>query len=441
MTVKMTKRLLFILVFVLFSGYTAVMGYGQDTPRQPALIEDRASQQSQGTQDNAQGQTLSTEDMRKALFEYILHNDDPMAIRRLHQLIMTIYEIQGHYVDSKNTTEILDLAIQGMMRNLDPNNGIYIGPKTDKADKVVPMPEDSFYGLGISFALVNGKFFIIRVYDNSPASEVGIKTGDILHTVNGQSVDGLSAIEVSKLIKSHDDSKVVIGITDSNGKHERELTLTLRNVDNAPIEYKDLPGDIAYIRLYVFSKSTDKYFVEALKKSSGKKALIIDLRDNPGGYMGSVVNVLGRMLGPNNVALVAVGKNGVAEPIPTEGEKSVYPNKLVVLTNLNSASASEIMAGDLQSLGQAKVIGIRTHGKNTIQTDIGLGQSNTYGDEVVGIHLTIGRYFLPGGQDVAKDGITPDIKIDQLCDFKPYEYLTKRDAQFNRALKFIRTGR
>src|SRR3990167_482665 len=90
MTVKMTKRLLFILVFVLFSGYTAVMGYGQDTPRQPALIEDRASQQSQGTQDNAQGQTLSTEDMRKALFEYILHTHDPMAIRRLHQLIMAM---------------------------------------------------------------------------------------------------------------------------------------------------------------------------------------------------------------------------------------------------------------------------------------------------------------------------------------------------------------
>ncbi len=305
--------------------------------------------------------------------------------------------IDYEYVDSVNTDSIVDVTVNEILENLDPHS-VYI-PAAKYEENADDMRGD-FVGIGISFYMYNDTIAVIRTIDGGPAQKAGIKAGDrILYadTVKlfGKTINRDTIVKYLKGTKgSNVDLKVsrvgVNKLLDFKLKRDR---IPLVSVDAS---YK-LNDTLGYIKINRFAESTIQEFNTALNKllKQGVVSLILDLRDNPGGYISSAEDIADHFLRNGKTIVITKNKNGEEKNSTASSKGDFETGSLYVLVNENTASASEIVAGALQDNDRAVIVGRRTFGKGLVQREMSLGDGSA-------VRLTIARYYTPTGRSIQR---------------------------------------
>lgn len=436
-----------IAVFIAF-WLALVPVYGQGVNSQATPNQ----QNQQAVSDQNQSEQIPEDQLKKVILSYIIAGiDDVKTLDNLLYLFRLIREVEINYVDRKTSAELVELAMRGMISGLDPNSYLIFGDDELKLMKENFGKERRYKGgVGITIGIFNRNVFIIEVLDGTPAFKAGLEPGDVITKIDGKNVFGLNLDAVVNLIGGDEGMLVALEIRSPRFQKPKLISLRREKISVQSIFYKNIGRDVAYIQIKQFVEETPARFISALNQSRGKKSMILDLRGNLGGRFDIVVPMLEYLLGPGKDVLVIKGSEGIQSFHTSSfnrlrGPYFVYsedfPRKIVVLVDNFSASASEIMAGALQYYKFATIIGVRTFGKATVQTILGINiASEIYDFNSANMILTVttDRYFLPDNQNISANGIVPDIEVEQPDDFRLYERGTKRDLQLQEAIKLLR---
>ncbi len=313
------------------------------------------------------------------------------------KLIRTIGFIQSRYDDSLNTDSLSDEAIQWLMSNLDPHSYFLTGLENSYfKDRM----GGSYDGIGIEYEIIDDTIYLINVLPETPADQAGLDVGDRILAVDSQRISGrqLSAKEAYEVWKSTGTSLQLTYLP-----HSGDTTYVL-SVEKSKIKISSVPmsamvGDsIGFIKINHFADHTYQDFMDSLGilVDQGMKHLMIDVRNNPGGSFQEVVKVLNQLIAEKDRLMVYMdGKHVKRTEYKSTGKPFFQIGRIVVLVDEHSASASEVLAGALQDLGRATIVGRRTYGKALVQEMYHLGANTS-------INLTIGKYYLPSGRFIQK---------------------------------------
>ena len=337
-----------------------------------------------------------------------------------------IQKIRSEYVDGTNLTyqQLVYAALKGAVGKLDPHSEFL---DADSFQQLQDDTEGQFGGLGLVVAMRDGRITVIAPMEDTPGSRAGILSGDYITQVEGKSVEGQSLADVVKLLRGEPGSSVTITVARPPSGEKKNYTLQRAIIQMQMV--KDIHGKqefplgenkIGYVRLTQFGDSTADDLEAALKKlkQQGLKGLVLDLRWNPGGLLEQAVAVCQKFL-PRGQLVVSTEGRRVQEKYYAEGggdELKGIP--VVVLVNLGSASAAEIVTGCLQDLHRAVVLGEKTFGKGSVQTIFPL-------DDGSALKLTVAKYYTPSHKVIHQHGITPDILVP-LSDADEAALLLKR---------------
>lgn len=317
--------------------------------------------------------------------------------------------IQQYYVEEVDTKKLIYGAIKGMLRELDPHTN-FMPPDIFKDFESETSGE--FGGLGIEIAIQNGILTIISPIEDAPAWVAGIKAGDKVVAVDGQSTKGMSLVEASQTMKGKRGTKIILRVVRENEDKPRDITITRGSVKIRSVKYTNLGDGFAYVKVTSFIENTakdlQKTIEKHMKENNGNMAgLLIDLRRNPGGLLEQAVKVSDMFLKEGTI-VSTIGRNKADKEVAVATKKGQYTNfPLVVLVNEYSASASEIVSGALQDNKRALIVGQRTFGKGSVQSVIKLGDGS-------GLKLTVARYYTPSGVSIQAEGIHPDVEIEEV---------------------------
>jgi carboxyl-terminal processing protease len=363
--------------------------------------------------------------------EYL--NNNPEIVPKVNDLLRVISRVQELYVDPKTQEELLDLAMKGSVEGLDPNSSLMMD---DKAVEYLSnfYGEERYCGIGIVLMFIEKTAVIYDVVEDSPAKASGLLPGDIILKIDGTNILNLTQEEISKMVKGDEGTIVNLEIYRKGSMKPMSFNVRRQPIV-VPSVFPKTFGDVGYIRINRFNYEAVERVRKAITDMRYKRKLIIDLRDNPGGFVESTRTITGYFIGWRKLILTEVGKDGVIN-LYTNMVQVAHQSKALVLINGNSASSSEILAGNLQYYQFAKVLGEKSYGKATVQGIFNLSEPDS--DSQIAMRLTVRRYILPGGLDIGNTGIKPDINVAQPEGFVPYEYLTERDLQFQKALEYLR---
>ncbi|MBQ4517570.1 MAG: S41 family peptidase [Clostridia bacterium] len=312
--------------------------------------------------------------------------------------------LQNHYVDpltDEQKTKMDDMAISGMVYSLGDQYSRYLNEEDMMAyqeDK-----KESYVGIGVSvnFDVENDRMIVVSPYDGSPAQKAGLLPGDAILEVGGTKVTMDSYDAAIEYIKNGADEEMLLLV--SRDGETFEVKVKREEVKRQSVSYKMYAGGIGRIRVSEFIHNTTEEFAKALDElqASGMRGLIIDLRNNPGGYADTVLQMTDMLL-PEGVIAYLEDSHGERQYFHSDKECLEMP--MAVLINQGTASASELLAGSLKAHGLATVIGEKSYGK-------AVGQSVYPLTATTALYLTNSRYFTPNGECIDKVGITPDIEI------------------------------
>ena len=339
--------------------------------------------------------------------------------------------IESNYVESVESDTIINGAIRGMVKALDPHTS-YLPPVSYKEMQVETTGK--FGGLGIEISIRDGVLTVISPIEETPAFEVGIKAGDKIIKIEEESTLDMTLQDAVSLLRGETGSPVTITIFRDSFKAPKEFTIVRAIIKVRSVVHKLYKKDIGYIKIRSFSKNTsvdlDKALAELEKKKISK--LILDLRNNPGGLLNQAVEVTDRFLNRENLIVYTKGRSDEQNMRFTTHDKVAgvsYP--LIVLVNSGSASASEIVAGALQDLNRAIILGTPTFGKGSVQTIIPLSDGSA-------LRLTTARYYTPSGRVIQENGIEPDIIIERKIPEELEEDDEKEPEEKTRLRRFLR---
>jgi len=379
---------------------------------------------------------------------------DPAFWRNLAQVGEVMRITHAYYADGDSVSfdDLRREALRDMVGTLDPFSR-YLS-EDEYADFQLE-GQQQYVGVGVQVQDFDGVVTIMRVFPGSPAAEAGLQPGDAIVTVNDQSTEGETLNEVVSRIKGEQGTTVNLGIQRPSIETPLQLTVAREVVDLPTIDKAQVSEDgVGYIRINEFGTRTGEEFAQALQKLEGEgmQALILDLRDNPGGYLVTAVDVAGEFLEAGQLVTYTRGrgKGTNYEYYSTTPERAGhYP--LAILINEASASAAEIVSGALQDWGRATVIGATSVGKGSVQSVIPLSDAQ-------GVKLTTAKYYLPHGATIHEKGVAPDIAVPMDMETRRKLYLQEhrlpgmsreafteahgfepvQDAQLQRALEWVR---
>jgi len=299
-------------------------------------------------------------------------------------------------------------AIQGMVASLEDPYTVFLPPEEQKQSR-----EDlqgSFEGVGIQLGYQNGNLAVMAPLSGMPAEKAGVKAGDLILKIEDQDTVGISLPEAVKLIRGPRGSQISLTLQ-HEGKEETYQAVIVRDtilVPSVEVEFKEFQGkQVAHLKLTRFGERTDQEWQESVNKilaASPKMAgVVLDLRNNPGGYLSGSVFIGSEFL-TSGVIVQQEGADGRRETFSVNRRGRLLEIPLVVLVNKGSASASEIVAGALSDYDRAKIVGEKTFGKGTIQEAEDLPGGT-------GLHITTARWLLPSGESIDKEGVVPDFEI------------------------------
>ncbi|PIA79164.1 peptidase S41 [Gaetbulibacter sp. 4G1] len=305
--------------------------------------------------------------------------------------------IDYDYVDDINTDSIVDVTVNGILDNLDPHS-VYI-PKEDM-ERVAENMKGDFVGIGVSFYTYKDTITVIRPIENGPSAKAGIKGGDRIIMANGDSLYGerLNDGELVKKLKGPINSKVKLKVYRKG--EPKLLNFTVKR-STIPIKSVDasymLTEKLGYIKINRFAESTYKEFKAGLEKliHLGATELAIDLRDNPGGFLGIAEQIVDEFLEDDKLILFTKNKRGDIEKSFATSKGEFEEGNVYVLIDENSASASEIVAGALQDNDKGTIVGRRSYGKGLVQREMDLGDGSA-------VRLTVSRYYTPTGRSIQR---------------------------------------
>jgi len=315
--------------------------------------------------------------------------------------------IKQDYVEPVKDDKLLEDAIRGMLSGLDPHSA-YLDKEQYEELKVGTSGQ--FGGLGIEVGMENGFVKVIAPIDETPAQKAGVKAGDLIIRLDDKPVKGLSLNDAVKIMRGEPGSAIVLTIVREGAEQPIKLKLIRDVIKVKSVRSRMLEPGYGYVRLSSFQAKTGESMIEAieeLKKSGKLKGLVLDLRNNPGGVLNAAVTVSDAFLDEGLV----VYTDGRIED--SKMKFNATPGDLlegapiVVLINAGSASASEIVAGALQDHNRAVIMGEKTFGKGSVQTN--LPTSNG-----AAVKLTTARYYTPSGRSIQAEGISPDVLISKV---------------------------
>lgn len=331
--------------------------------------------------------------------------------------------IKNYYVESVNDSKLMKGAVTGMLSNLDPHSD-YLD--TEDFKQLSEMTSGSFAGLGIEVSRDKGDsgVKVVAPIYGTPAYNAGIKSGDFIVRIDDTPVSGMSLDDAIKRMRGKAGTKVRISIARANELKPIEFTIIRAKIEIHSVKSAMLAPDYGYIRITNFQADTSNELAKALNKLAADpslKGLVIDLRDDPGGLLQSAVGVSAAFLPKDSLVVYTDGRIASSKQkyyvkpddydIDGTQEKSLnsIPDKfktlpIVVLVNQGTASASEIVSGALQDYKRAKIIGVKTFGKGSVQTVIPLSKDTA-------VKLTTALYYTPKGRSIQAQGISPDIIV------------------------------
>jgi carboxyl-terminal processing protease len=331
-----------------------------------------------------------------------------------------------YYGDLPDPQKMSRAAIRGVLETLDDKNTGLIEPEISKI-----LNDDAsgeFEGIGATIRInKDNKLEIVRPFAGQPAEEAGVKAGDVVIAVDGKSIAGFSVYEAVGVIRGPAGTSVKLTIVRAGEVKLLEISVTRAKITIPIVQSKMLDGDIAYVSLFDFSSPASGRLESEIETLLAKKpkGLILDLRDNPGGYLQQAIEVSDLFLDTGVVASEK-DKNGSGQTFRSGPKGIAQDVPLVVLVNGGSASAAEIVAGALQDRGRAELIGETTFGKGSVQ----LPHELSDGSE---LRVTIAHWFTPDGRQIHGMGLTPDIIVPLTED----DVKANRDSQLDRAVQFL----
>ena len=311
--------------------------------------------------------------------------------------------INAYYLDEIDGQQVEDTMYTGMVAGLDDPYSVYYSKEELESMEEATAGEYSGIGATLSQDPETKEISVVSCFTGTPAEEAGLLPGDVITGWNGSSVSDMELSELVSKIKTDPDEHLTLSI-ERDGE-ELEVELTRRAVEIPTVEYEMLEDQIGYIRLLEFDEVTAQQFEDAMAdlEIQGMEKLIIDVRNNPGGVLQTVCDMLDQLL-PEGMIVYTEDKNGKRKEYTSDGEHQ-FTKPLAVLVNGNSASASEIFAGAVQDYGIGTIVGTTTFGK-------GIVQKIFYLSDGTGLKLTVAKYYTPKGHDIHKKGIRPDVEVE-----------------------------
>lgn len=352
--------------------------------------------------------------------------EDSAIDARVIEKLQTLEKMvdQYYYLGEVTDDEFRDGVYKGLLSALnDPYSEYYT------AEELASMMEQSegiYYGIGayVSLDSATGLPKISGVIKNSPAEEAELRANDLIYEVDGKSTYGMSLTEAVAMIKGPEGTDVQLTLIREGESDYLELTLTRQRVESPTVEFSMEEDDMAYIQVTEFDDVTVDQFAEALAmaRGSGAKGIILDLRGNPGGNLSTVVEMC-QMILPEGMIVYTEDKNGRREEYKSDGSRELEL-PLVVLVDMNSASAAEIMAGAIKDYGIGTLVGTTTFGKGIVQQIMPFRDGSA-------VKLTISAYYTPSGKNIHGTGIEPDV----VCEFDGEAYYASEDHPDNQLEK------
>lgn len=313
-------------------------------------------------------------------------------------------QVEKNYVEPEDPQKLIYGAIKGMVQSLDPHSSFMT---KEEYEELMTETKGSFSGIGIEITIKDKILTVVSPIEGTPAYEAGLKAGDKIIMVEGQSTQDMSLIEAVKKIRGPEGTPVKLTIAREGVDKPLEFSITRGMIPLKSVRAYSLEPGIGYLRISNFQSNTAEDLSSALndlEKDGALKGLILDLRNNPGGLLAQAIDVSDLFL-DSGVIVSTKGResaNNIQATAHKDEKRRNYP--IIVLVNGGSASAAEIVAGALQDNKRALILGTRTFGKGSVQSILPLSDGS-------GLRLTTARYYTPSGKSIQSSGITPDIEI------------------------------
>ncbi len=313
--------------------------------------------------------------------------------------------VKESYTGDIDDDQMEEYMYKGMMASLgDPYSAYYT---SEEYEELTTETTGSYEGIGVVMQqdVNTGEVKVVRCYEGAPGEKAGLLPEDVLVEVNGESVSGMELSEVVDKVKSSQDQVAHLTIAREGESEYLEIDVHLEEVNIPVVQSEMLEDNIGYIALYEFTEQTEPQYMEAFEalKDQGMERLIIDVRNNPGGLLTSVCDILEDIL-PEGLIVYTEDKNGEREEYTCDGENEL-DIPLAVLVNGNSASASEIFAGAIQDYSKGTIVGTTTFGKGIVQSLIPFNDGSA-------IKTTTAKYYTPSGKCIHGTGIQPDVEVE-----------------------------
>ena len=337
--------------------------------------------------------------------------------------------INAYYLDEIDGQKVEDTMYTGMVAGLEDLYSVYYSK--EELESMEESISGAYSGIGATLTQDpdTGELSVVSCFDGTPAQEAGLQPGDVITGWNGKSVEGIELSELVSKIKTDPEEQLTLEI-ERDGE-TLEVELTRREVQIPTVEYEMLDNQIGYIRLVEFDEVTADQFKEALEdlENQNMEKLIIDVRNNPGGVLQVVCDMLDQLL-PEGLIVYTEDKNGNRKEY-TSDEEHQFTKPLAVLANENSASAAEIFAGAIKDYDYGTLIGTKSFGKGIVQTVKQLKDGSA-------IKLTTAKYYTPNGNYIHEVGIEPDVELEyEYTGDTNEDYDKSQDNQIQKALEIL----
>lgn len=319
-------------------------------------------------------------------------------------------------------------AISGLVDSLDDPNSVFFKPKDSQ--KFEEDIKGNFGGIGAEIGIRKKQLTIIAPLKGTPALKAGLKPGDKILEVNSTSTEDLTVNESVQLIRGPVGTTVTLKILRDDWEKPRDFKIVRSTIIVPTLDFEMRDGGIAYIQLHSFNANSNNLFYQSVQEAMGKgsRGMILDLRNDPGGYLQVAIDLAGWFLPRESVVVSEVSKGDERRDFRTSGNGILKDFPVVVLVNAGSASASEILAGALRDHRKAPLIGEKTFGKGTVQQVEYLKDGSS-------IKVTTANWVLPSGKIIEGEGLEPDFKVEM----KDEDIEDEKDPQLDKAIEVLKS--